>query len=93
MLLDLCKVCKTKLATHGETCQFCQDTGVSIENRKVVIDDIGSPVTYIPNHAKGDASHPDAERGHISSLRDGKIWVRFKAANGELVKPQNLVWG
>ncbi len=93
MLLDLCKVCKTKLATHSETCEFCQDSGVQIEGKKVLIGDIGSPVTYIPPHAHGDASHPDSERGNISSLKDGKIWVRFHSPNGALVNSKNLVWG
>jgi hypothetical protein len=93
MLIDICKKCNTLLATHGDTCEFCHDTGVEIEGKKVEMDDIGSPVTYIPPHADNDASHPDSERGHISTLRDGKIWVRFHAPNGALVNPNNLIWG
>jgi hypothetical protein len=46
---------------------------------------VGDPVTYIPHHAKGDASHPDCEAGHVSSIRPGvedRIWVRFKSTTG-----------
>jgi hypothetical protein len=81
------------LATHGETCEFCQKTGVFIEGKEVTLEDIGSPVTYVPRHAKGDASHSDCERGHISSVRDNMIWVRFHAATGANTPPELLVWG
>jgi len=63
-----------------------------IQGREVTDSDIGSPVTYIPNHADS-AAHPDAERGHISSYNEKYIWVRFKSATGENTPPENLVWG
>lgn len=25
MLVDICKKCKNKLATHGEYCEYCQE--------------------------------------------------------------------
>lgn len=28
-------------------------------------DDVGRYVTYVPTHAAGDLSHPDAERGTV----------------------------
>jgi len=93
MLVEICKECKKLLATHGDTCEFCVKSGVMIEGKEVTGEDIGSPVTYIPNHADGDASHPDCERGHISSFRDGNIWVRYKSATGALTPTENLVWG
>lgn len=64
-----------------------------IEGREVNDDSIGSPVTYIPPHAKGDASHPDAEQGKISSYNDSYVFVRFKSASGHACNPDMLVWG
>lgn len=93
MLVEICKECKNLLATHGETCGFCQKSGVFIEGKEVIGEDIGSPVTYIPRHAEGDASHPDCERGVISSFREGRIWVRYHSATGALTPAENLVWG
>lgn len=54
---------------------------------------VGDPVTYIPNHADGDASHPDCEEGYVSSIREGvedKIWVRFKSACGACCDIENI---
>jgi hypothetical protein len=39
-----------------------------IEGIQVTEDHIGDPVTYIPNHAKGDVNHSDVEHGTISSF-------------------------
>lgn len=65
-----------------------------IQGREVTDSDIGSPVTYIPNHvAKNNLTHPNCERGHISSYNEKYIWVRFKSATGENTPPENLVWG
>ena len=66
---------------------------LEIEGKEVNDSDIGSPVTYIPPHAAGDASHPDAERGHISSFNDTYIFVRFNAPNGQACQPSMLRWG
>ena len=66
---------------------------IKIENRIVTSEDIGSPVTYIPSHANGDASHSDCERGIISSFNEESIWIRYKAACGANTPPENLVWG
>lgn len=64
-----------------------------IQGKEVTQDDIGSPVTYIPPHAKGDASHPDAERGTISSFNDTYVFVRFHSPNGHACRPESLMWG
>lgn len=64
-----------------------------IEGKEVTKEDVGSPVTYIPRHAKGDASHKDCEQGHISSFNEGYVFVRFKAACGAATPTELLVWG
>lgn len=66
---------------------------IKIEGRQVTDSDIGAPVTYVPRHANGDASHPDVERGHISSFNDVSIWVRYKSQTGENTPADNLIWG
>ena len=93
ILVDLCTKCKKLLATHGNHCEFCLPSGLFIEGREVIGDDIGSPVTYIPPHANGDASHPDCDRGHISSFNDTYVFVRFNAPNGQACNPDQLRWG
>ena len=65
----------------------------AILGRELKESDIGSPVTYIPDHACGDINHVDCERGHISSFNKESIWVRFKSATGENTPPENLIWG
>lgn len=64
-----------------------------IEGIEVTEEHIGSPVTYIPQHAEGNASHPDSQRGHISSFNDTYVFVRYSAPNGAATRPENLVWG
>jgi hypothetical protein len=64
-----------------------------IEGREVSSEDIGSPATYIPRHAKRDASHPDSERGVISGFNERWVFVRFRGPNGQACDPNNLVWG
>jgi|DEB0MinimDraft_6_1074348.scaffolds.fasta_scaffold00348_15 hypothetical protein len=44
---------------------------------------VGDPVTYVPHHANGDASHPDCESGIVSTIREGvedRLWVKFKSS-------------
>lgn len=62
-------------------------------NRKSSDFTVGDPVTYIPNHADGNASHPDCEQGHVSTIKPGiedRIWVRFKSATGECCNINNI---
>lgn len=92
--MDICESCKTKIAVHGKFCQFCQPpSGQFIQGREVKPDDIGSPVTYIPNHANGDTSHKDCEFGTISSYNDTYVFVKFHSPNGQACRAENLVWG
>lgn len=64
-----------------------------IEGREVTKEDIGSPVTYHPPHTKMDSSHPDAQRGHISSFNEYNVFVRFNAPNGAACNTRYLKWG
>lgn len=34
-------------------------------------------VMYVPDHAKGDIKHKDCEYGHVSSVNDKYVFVRF----------------
>ena len=55
---------------------------------------VGDPVTYIPNHANGNANHPDCERGIVSTIKPGVeslIWVRFKSASGACCYINNIL--
>lgn len=54
---------------------------------------IGSKVTYIPSHANGDASHPDAEGGTISSWNDMYIFVDYGTGTNKATPSDKLVWG
>lgn len=65
---------------------------MKIQEIELTDEHIGSPVTYIPDHAESP-SHPDAERGVISSFNESGVWVRFKSATGEKCSPDKLVWG
>lgn len=64
-----------------------------IEDTEVTGEHIGSPVTYLPPHVGRDASHPDAQRGHISSFNDTYVFVRFNSPNGQACRPDMLIWG
>lgn len=46
--------------------------------------DFLGPVTYIPSHANGNASHPDCEQGVI---------VYCKGRTVQATNPSDLVWG
>jgi hypothetical protein len=52
-----------------------------IEGIQVTEDHI-DPVTYIPNHAKGDVNH-SVEHGTISSFNESCLFVRYRSAWGE----------
>lgn len=42
---------------------------------------VGDPVLYVPQYAKGDKSHPDAEKGIVSTVKvdrgSASVWVRY----------------
>jgi hypothetical protein len=52
----------------------------------------GDVVRYIPMHAHGNASHPDAETGTVSSTNANYVFVRFGAnETGKACKPEQLL--
>ena len=58
--------------------------------------DYMSPVTYIPNHANGNAAHPDCELGVLMSFNDEDGYVRVLYCRSRTVqstRPEDLVWG
>jgi hypothetical protein len=65
---------------------------MKIEGKPLVYEDIGKAVIWIPDHAKGDRNHKDADVGVISSFDSERIWVRFRGPNGELCDSEKLVW-
>ena len=64
-----------------------------IEGIELKIEMVGSKVTYIPNHAKGNASHPDSEGGTISSWNYHFVFVNYGRGTSAATKTENLVWG
>ena len=66
---------------------------MKIENIELTDDHVGSKVTYIPDHAKGLASHKDCESGTISSWNDSFIFVNYGKGTNAATYPRNLVWG
>lgn len=68
---------------------------MKIENREV--DEKANfldPVTYVPSHAKGNASHPDCELGVIIGLNEDTVRVLyFPGRTVQQTNPANLVWG
>lgn len=53
----------------------------------------GEPVTYVPNHANGDCSHKDCERGFVTSSNEKFVFVRFNGCTSQACDPANLVKG
>ena len=70
-----------------ETKEMC------IEGRGLRETDIGSKVTYVPNHAKGEVTHPDCEGGTISSWNGWFVFVNYGRGTCAATKTENLVWG
>ena len=42
----------------------------------------GDKVRYVPNHAHGDLSHQDVERGEVSSVSSRYVFVRYYRPHG-----------
>jgi len=68
---------------------------MKIEGREISTDqNYLDPVTYIPNHANGDASHPDCERGVIISPSTSSVMVLyFTSRTVQSTSADDLVWG
>ena len=39
----------------------------------------GMPVLYIPPHAQGERTHPDCQRGLVTSISATQVFVRYGA--------------
>ena len=52
------------------------------------------PVTYIPNHANGNAGHPDCEQGVLIRASSKHLMVLYcKSRTIQTTAPESLVWG
>ncbi len=69
--------------------------GMKIEGREIRIEDhYLDKVTYIPNHANGNAGHEDCEQGVIIEIREYVVMVLYcKGRTVQATDPENLVWG
>jgi len=51
----------------------------------------GTPVLYIPNHAKGNRDHVDVERGYVTSTNASYIFACFDSSGrGQACSPHNI---
>lgn len=66
-----------------------------IDGREANIEDnYLDPVTYVPNHAKGNAGHSDCEQGVLINMTERAVFVLFsKSRTTQAVNADNLVWG
>ena len=63
-----------------------------IEGKGLTDKDIGSPVTYVPIHANGNAGHGDCETGTIMHWNDVGVMVNY-VRNKCRTNFRDLVWG
>ncbi len=68
---------------------------IYIEGREVTVEkNYLDPVTFVPNHANGNAQHKDCEQGVIIRERRGHVFVLFsKTRTVQPALAENLVWG
>jgi len=68
---------------------------MEIEGREIDIDvHYLDPVTYVPGHANGNASHADAEQGVIIRVTDSTVFVLYcRGRTVQSTNPDDLVWG
>jgi hypothetical protein len=66
---------------------------MKIENQELAESCKGDPVTYVPRHANGNASHKDAEHGIITRWNDKFIFVEYGTGTPKATQPELLVWG
>jgi hypothetical protein len=64
-----------------------------IEGVVLTKESIGSKVTYVPNHANGNAGHPDCEGGTISSWNDHNVFINYGKGTNAATRTEDLVWG
>ena len=63
-----------------------------IQNIELTEEHIGSKVTYIPNHANGNAGHKDCEGGTIKRWNNHGVFVIYRS-NTYITNFKDLVWG
>ena len=66
---------------------------MQIENKELSKEDIGSKVTYIPNHAGNNALHEDVESGVISSYNRYYVFVEYGRGTAAATLSKFLIWG
>ncbi len=67
---------------------------MEIEGRELTESNYLDPVTYVPNHAKGNAGHPDCEQGVIIDRGENHVKVLYcKSRKVQATNPDDLVWG
>lgn len=66
---------------------------MKIEDKELTEEDKGSKVTYIPPHAKGNASHPNTQGGTIASWNEKFIFVDYGTGHNKATRPEDLMWG
>jgi hypothetical protein len=64
-----------------------------IEGRVLQKSDVGSKVTYVPNHANGNAQHEDCEGGTIASWNSHYVFVNYGTGTNKATSARDLVWG
>ena len=67
---------------------------MKIENIEITNKNYLDPVTYVPNHAKGNAGHKDCKQGVIINLREDIVMVLYcNTRTVQSTRPEDLVWG
>ena len=59
-----------------------------------IVDHYLDKVTYIPNHADGNAGHEDCKQGVIISFTEDNVKVLYcEGRTVQATRPEDLVWG
>ncbi len=68
---------------------------LKIEGRTInPADNYLDSVTYVPNHAHGNAGHEDCQQGVIISVTEDVVRVLYcDSRTVQATNPENLVWG
>lgn len=66
---------------------------MKIEGKEITLEDTGSKVTYIPNHAHDDVNHVDCLGGTIASWNNRFVFVNYGTGTNQATDSTNLVWG
>lgn len=83
---------KTRKNVFHLKCIKMNPRGKYIDGIELGVEHIGSKVTYIPKHAKGDASHPASAGGRIKSWNDRGVFVDY-TTNVCHTNFSDLIWG